>query len=104
MRLTQDFFIQKEDRKSDDNVIMVGDFNVSPRSVYYKDFAKTFSPMMENAFLNTSSAFTRCMKDHPTICSHIDHLFLSRTLDLKKLEVKKVPGSDHRALVFTVEG
>lgn len=101
-RLNQEIAMHQTQRASGEQVMMVGDFNISPWSSYYKTFAHTLSPFMQNAFLKRASAFTRCLKEEPWICSHIDHLFLSEKLQLESLKVKKVPGSDHRAMIFTI--
>lgn len=102
-RLSQDFLTQAADRKAEDNVLMVGDFNVSPRSTYYTQFTQSLSPWVHNAFTGRSPAFTRCMEKWNKICSHIDHLFLSEELELTNLETRKLNGSDHKALWFTVQ-
>jgi endonuclease/exonuclease/phosphatase (EEP) superfamily protein YafD len=41
--LSQDFVEHQANRSSNDKVLMMGDFNVSPWSIYYKNFASTMT-------------------------------------------------------------
>lgn len=49
-KIASDFnTLHRQERPSDAKIFMIGDFNVSPWSVYYQDFAQQLSGSMENA-------------------------------------------------------
>ena len=94
-----------QNRKQDKNVILLWDFNITPRSAYYK----TFRTQMNTIWLydisnnitytqyNNFIPYTRCHQEARFFCSHIDHV---RTNNNKlTLEKISIPGSDHYGFV-----
>ena len=103
---------------------MIGDFNISPWSNYYKDFARSLSGELQNSTRNFPFLFTwslsEMLKVHhdfeflplwlrigagkfPLLRSHIDHLFISPNVKIQNLKSIQIPGSDHRGFVFDIE-
>ncbi|MEI8092554.1 MAG: hypothetical protein WCG98_10845, partial [bacterium] len=54
----QDFAMHEKTR-SQDKVIVVGDFNLTPRSAYYSDMKQVFSGKLSNATQQFPVLFTR---------------------------------------------
>jgi endonuclease/exonuclease/phosphatase (EEP) superfamily protein YafD len=55
---------------------MLGDFNVSPWSVYYKNLEERLSGM-NNLTKNFTVLFTWAVKYMPVLQTHIDHIFVN---------------------------
>jgi len=98
--LMNDFEKQKLQRKNS-NVILVGDFNITPWSAFYDN--------LENGlwygFKNYSSEGVRFTWHTPKLWffwAHIDHVFASNSIFLKVDKTIKVGGSDHRGYIFYV--
>ena len=124
-QIKSDFFTHHQSqRESNAKIIMLGDFNTSPRSAYYADFAGSFSGTLENITKTFPILFTRNLwemlnvhKDFsflplwirkawgyfPFFQSHIDHVFLSPNLKFKNLKKIQIPGSDHSGFIFEIE-
>ena len=47
--------------------------------------------------------FTRKLKILPIFLAHIDHLWTSTSLDVQDLKTIIMPGSDHKAFLFTLD-
>jgi endonuclease/exonuclease/phosphatase family metal-dependent hydrolase len=93
---------------SDRNIIVLGDFNISPRSPYYTTFnthAKNIwlyniSTNIHNTLYNEIFPYTRCHSDLPIICSHIDHIRSNNTgLSLQHIQI---PWSDHDGFIGSI--
>jgi endonuclease/exonuclease/phosphatase family metal-dependent hydrolase len=102
-KLNEDFLVQAKDRPEDAPVILVGDFNLSPWSAFYKPFEENFEGKLANAFRENTPIYTRSLWEQKVIRSHIDQLFVSPDVLVGDLEVEDLPGSDHRAIIFDVE-
>ena len=124
-QIKSDFFTHHQSqRERNAKIIMLGDFNTSPRSAYYADFAESFSGTLENITKTFPILFTRNLwemlnvhKDFsflplwirkawgyfPFFQSHIDHVFLSPNLKFKNLKKIQIPGSDHSGFIFEIE-
>lgn len=124
-QLKSDFLsLHQSSREKNAKIIMVGDFNVSPRSIYYKTFAKDLNGELKNATRGFPLLFTwslsEMLKVHqdfnflpqrmrttvsklPILWSHIDQLFISPSIKIQNLKSIQIPGSDHRGFVFDVE-
>jgi endonuclease/exonuclease/phosphatase (EEP) superfamily protein YafD len=76
-------------------VLMMGDFNVSPWSIYYKNFASTMT-WLDNITKNFTTLFTWNVSFLPFLQSHIDHIFVSKDIVIWDIEKVNTPGSDHR--------
>lgn len=97
----QDFNIHESDRKHD-NIVVVGDFNITPRSSYYPILADAFSGELTNVTKNLPFLFTRSFKEFPLFKAHIDHLRTTDSLAVDTLKSIPMPGSDHKAFLFTL--
>ena len=89
------------DRKQD-NIVVVGDFNITPWSLYYDILSSAFSGKLVNATQGIPFLFTRKFKTFPLFRAHIDHLWTSSSLTVQNLEAITMPGSDHKAFLFTI--
>jgi len=83
-----------------DNVLAVGDFNVSPWSQYYQILEEWFAGKMRNVTKETSWIFTWHSPALPFLWTHIDHLFVSSGINIMGLQSVNVVGSDHRGYIF----
>ncbi len=111
-------------RPQDAKIIMLWDFNVSPRSVYYQQFASGLSGKMENLTRSFSLLFTWSLSEMlavhqdfdflpdwlqksfaklPFLRSHIDHLFVSPSVKVHALRRIHFEGSDHWGFLFEAE-
>ncbi len=97
-----------QERKRDKNIILLWDFNITPRSPYYK----TFSTQMNTIWLynisnnivktqyNNLVPYTRCHQEAKIFCSHIDHVRSNNTS--MKLQKITISWSDHYGFVGTL--
>lgn len=100
-KLAKDFTIQQDDRKIDSNVIIVGDFNLSPWSAFYDSFyAQIYN--LKNVFQWLNPVFTWSLRDQKLINSHIDHVFTSSELEVSNLKISDLLGSDHNQIIFKI--
>lgn len=98
----QDFALHEKTRPQD-KVVVVGDFNVTPWSAYYKDMQEVFSGKLSNATQQFPVLFTRRLFAFPLLQAHIDHLWISSGVQLDGLESISLPGSDHKGYLFGIE-
>ncbi len=88
------------------NMILVGDFNLSPWSYYYTSFDITMRSLwLSNITTHLSTThydttyfpYTRCHEQAPYLCSHIDHIRSNESnISLEKITI---PWSDHDGFV-----
>jgi len=95
-------FKNHESNKKRDNVVVVGDFNVTPWSSYYSILSDAFSGELVNATKRIPFLFTRRLKEFPVFQAHIDHLWTTPSLTVQDLRILVMPGSDHKAFLFTL--
>lgn len=98
---------------SDEKVVMIWDFNVSPRSLYYEKFAQEINGKLINATQNFPILFTRDLSKLLDISgqlklprflfSHIDQVFISPNTKLEKIETIQLQGSDHSGFLLHIE-
>lgn len=89
-------------RENDVPVLLLGDLNVSPWSVFYARFVsdlKNFS----NITVRFPIAFSWRLKWIPLFWSHIDHVFSTDADSVGYIEQVDVPGSDHLGYYFIVK-
>jgi endonuclease/exonuclease/phosphatase (EEP) superfamily protein YafD len=82
---------------SQKNIILLGDFNLSPWSYYYKLFEQSmdniglidYSNNMKNTMYNGMYLpYTRCHEQAPYLCSHIDHIRSNNVnISLEKINI-----------------
>lgn len=93
---------QNKHRNNHDNVMIIGDFNISPWSIFYKNF----QDWLWSGFINLSKKspilFSRYLYGLPIFWSHIDHAWIN--FDVKKSYLKsvKINWSDHRGLLINI--
>ena len=92
--LSEDFQLHQKDRTENDKVLVLGDFNVSPRSKYYKQLESKLIGM-KNLTKNFTILFTWWIKYMPFLQVHIDHVFVNDSVLVWDVESVDTPGSDH---------
>ncbi|HKL44559.1 MAG TPA: endonuclease/exonuclease/phosphatase family protein, partial [Candidatus Absconditabacterales bacterium] len=92
--LAENFEKHNLNRSENDKILMIGDFNVSPWSYYYKDLEDNLIGL-RNLTKNFTILFTWSIKYLPFLSSHIDHIFVSDNLTFNNIEKINMPGSDH---------
>ena len=89
-------FIKNQDPSKP--IIIIWDFNLSPRSYYYKLFNKDLK--MLNWLSYQSPNYTRSLLQQWIFRSHIDQLFISSKIKLSKVLIEDLVWSDHRSFIF----
>src|SRR3990167_2589796 len=79
------------------NLIVVGDFNVSPWSYYYQKFLKDSDYKIRNLSLSNGIIFTWYLNP-PVLASQLDHIFVGQNLIDYNFKTRYLEGSDHGAL------
>lgn len=79
-------------------LMIIGDFNLSPRSYYYKQFTKHLNIL--NALSYQSPNYTRSLLQQWIFRSHIDQLFVSPEIKISKINIENLTWSDHRSFSF----
>ena len=79
--------------------IIIWDFNLSPRSYYYKYLTKNRN--MLNALSFQSPSYTRSLLQQWIFRSHIDQLFISPEIKISPVKIENLSGSDHRSFTFS---
>lgn len=99
-----DFVLHSEiHRTRNDKVVLVGDFNTTPRSPWYRRFAEVFSGDFVNVTRSFPILFTWRLIGLPMFWAHIDHIFVNKDVRIRDLHLVTVPWSDHRWLSFIVK-
>ena len=78
--------------------MIIWDFNLSPRSHYYKQFTKHLN--MLNALSLQSPNYTRSLHEQWIFRSHIDQLFISPEIKVSQINIENLTWSDHRSFTF----
>lgn len=97
----QNFRTHESDVKHPD-IVAVGDFNITPWSFYYSILSQAFSGELVNVTKRFPFLLTRRLKFFPMFKAHIDHLWTSSWLHVQNLKILTLPGSDHKAFLFTL--
>ncbi|MEI6117834.1 MAG: endonuclease/exonuclease/phosphatase family protein [bacterium] len=84
------FKSHQTDRKYN-NIIAVGDFNVTPWSSYYGILSTAFSGELVNVTKRVPFLFTRRFKELPLFFAHIDHLWTSSSIHVEDLKILSLP-------------
>ena len=98
-----DNFKQHESDRKHHNIVVVGDFNITPRSNNYPILDSAFSGDLVNATKCIPFLFTWKLKELPLFLAHIDHLRSTNSLKIDTLNVLDIPGSDHKWFLFTLD-
>lgn len=99
--LWNDIKEQEKHRKSN-NIIIIWDFNISPRSYYYNNFDKNFLSWFYNETKKIPFLFTRTFKQLPIFKSQIDQLRSTKTVNIENLRDIEIQGSDHKWFSFVI--
>jgi endonuclease/exonuclease/phosphatase (EEP) superfamily protein YafD len=94
---------QHESDKKHNDIVAVGDFNITPWSSYYSILSDAFSGQLINVTKRLPFLFTWKFKTFPLFQAHIDHVWTSSSLIVKNLRSISMPGSDHKAFLFTLQ-
>ena len=89
------------DFKQNNNLIptiVIWDFNLSPRSYYYKELIK--NRKLENALSFQNPDYTRSLFQQWIFRSHIDQLFISPEVKISPITIENLSWSDHRSFTF----
>lgn len=99
----QDFSLHQESHRiKQDKVVAMGDFNTSPWSKYYWNFAKGFEWEFINITRYLPIIFTWKSLWFPFLWSHIDHVFINKFVYINDFKIVDIPWSDHRWFTFII--
>lgn len=93
---------QNKHRDNHDNVMVVGDFNISPWSAFYKKFQNWLWSGFINLSKKSPILFSRYLFELPIFWSHIDHVWVNFDIKSSYLKSVKVNWSDHRGLLMKI--
>ncbi len=96
-QIAQEYELHRQKRWNGARVLMVGDFNITPWSVYYDRFVQQLD--VSNATRVFPVLFTWRIYRFPLFWTHIDQLFV-RNIFVENLQSILIPGSDHRGYSF----
>ena len=86
--------------------LIIGDFNLSPRSHYYQTFIDSLNQYWKDLIFNRTRnqkiIYTWSLFWQKIFRSHIDQLFTTRNLPIHDFDIKDFIGSDHRYFTFTI--
>ena len=110
MRISK--LVESEIQNSFNKIIVVGDLNTSPWSYYYKQLVNEMRYLiplrpgnepiefMQNITTANGHVVTWRFILTPFMQTHIDHIFVSNTVEVFDLELVNTIGSDHKGWVF----
>ncbi len=98
IKFTQDILSQNDESSHNARTIIVGDFNITPWSAYYKKTLNTLP--FNNITRYYPWLFTRYFSPIPIFQAHIDHVFLSKNLRYATLDTFQLQWSDHKGLLI----
>ena len=84
--------------KSENPTIVIWDFNLSPRSYYYKQLIKNWN--LDNALSFQLPNRTRSLRQQKVFRSHIDQIFISPEVKISEINIEDLTWSDHRSFTF----
>ncbi|MEI6773798.1 MAG: endonuclease/exonuclease/phosphatase family protein [bacterium] len=84
-------FKSHEVHQKHSNIVMVGDFNVTPWSPSYRILSTGFSGELSNITKRAPFLFTRAFKMLPLFQAHIDHVWTSAPLRVEYFKVITMP-------------
>ena len=85
-------------RNTQSPTIVIWDFNLSPRSYYYKKMVKNWN--LKNALSFQYPNYTRSLLQQGIFRSHIDQLFISKDIKISPVHIENLTWSDHRSFSF----
>lgn len=100
----KDFDLHKQIHRSrNDKVVVLGDFNTTPWSIYYKEFAQGFAGEFINVTRDYPFLFTWKLLSFPFIQAQIDHVFINNLIQISDFNLVNIPWSDHKGFSFLVK-
>lgn len=96
--LAKEFQTQKQQRPQKSKVMMIWDFNITPRSYYYQEFSKKIE--LKNYLAKAPFEYTWSIQPFSFIWVLIDHFFISDTIKIEKIKTTQIQGSDHKWYVI----
>lgn len=88
-------------QSSSSPTLLIGDFNVTPWSVFYQQFIQQL-PQFTNITNRFPLLFTWRLYWFPLFQAHIDHVFTNKPAFINSLQQISVPGSDHKGYLFDI--
>ncbi len=82
--------------------VIAGDFNVTPWSIYYKNFSQNIDSQLQNISLIKPYLFSRRDARLPYLQTHIDFVRVDNDTQINYFQKISLPGSDHDAFIFSV--
>lgn len=80
--------------------LVIWDFNLSPRSYYYKKLVENRN--LKNALSFQNPNYTRTLLQQWIFRSHIDQLFISPEIKVSPIIIEDLSWSDHRSFSFKI--
>lgn len=100
----KDFDLHKQlHRERNDKIVVIGDFNTSPWSYFYRNFAQWFAGEFVNITRYFPILFTWRNLSLPIFWSHIDHIFVNKLVIINNIKLLDIPGSDHKWFSFLIK-
>lgn len=96
----EQLWLNFKQNKSENPTIVIWDFNLSPRSYYYKQLVKNWN--LDNALSFQSPNWTRSLLQQKIFRSHIDQIFISPEVKISEINIEDLTWSDHRSFIFNV--
>lgn len=95
----EQLWLDFKENNNSNPIIVIWDFNLSPRSYYYKKLIKNRD--LENALRYQNPNYTRSLLQQWIFRSHIDQLFISKDIIISPVIIENLSWSDHRSLSFS---
>lgn len=100
----KDFKMHQETHRVYHNkVVALWDFNTSPWSTFYWNFAQWFEWDFINVTRYFPIIFTWKSFGLPIFWSHIDHIFVNKSVSMRDIKLVTIPWSDHKWFVFYIK-
>lgn len=101
-QLVQDLQYHTDVSRYGTHTIMVGDFNVSPWSLYYQHLSTDLQAFFVNITRSLPWLMTRSLGDGGIVASHIDHVWVKNPETVRAIQHIPFTWSDHDALFVVV--
>lgn len=98
-----DDILEQQKHRESENIIIIGDFNLTPRSIYYKNFEEKYLSWTINQTKKIPFLFTWTFKEFPLLKSHIDQAWTSKNIEISKIETVNIPWSDHEWFIIDIK-
>ena len=97
----EQLWLDFKQKNKENPTIVIWDFNLSPRSYYYKKLIKNRD--LKNALSFQNPNYTRSLLQQWIFRSHIDQLFISHEIKISEIRIENLTWSDHRSFTFFIK-